>query len=154
MLQTRIRVAPALMTVTNPPVGRAAFTHLVRSTGAIARTTLKGMQLHLARLCLNCGEIHDQQTCPLCMSESFAFISRWVPAPERRAQPRPLPSRDTADIYRQLLDAKSEESGARRWIKRGVLGLGVAAIAGWAWRGQSAASRESPSPGTPPDELP
>jgi hypothetical protein len=103
------------------------------------------MQLHVARLCLDCEEIHDQQTCPLCTSESFAYISRWVPAPERRAQPRQLPSRDTADIYRQLLDPSPQESGTRRWVKRGILGLGVAAIAGWAWRGKPAASGEATS---------
>ena len=94
------------------------------------------MQLRVARLCLDCEEIHDRQTCPLCSSESFAYISRWVPAPERRTQPRELPSPDTADIYRQLLDANNQKTGARRWVKRGILGLGVAAIAGWAGAGR------------------
>ena len=28
------------------------------------------MQLHVARLCLECQEVHDQQTCPACSSES------------------------------------------------------------------------------------
>ena len=100
------------------------------------------MQLHVARLCLDCEEIHDQQMCPLCSSESFAFISRWVPAPERRTQPRTEPrqvaSRETAEIYRQLLDPKPQASGTKRWVKRGIVGLGVAAIAGWAWRGKPA----------------
>jgi hypothetical protein len=65
----------------------------------------EAMQLHLARLCLNCEDIHDQQTCPICSSESFAYVSRWIPAPEGRTHPRQLPSRETADTYRQLLDA-------------------------------------------------
>jgi hypothetical protein len=92
------------------------------------------MQLRVARLCLDCEEIHDQKTCPLCSSESFAYISRWVSVPERRTQPREVPSPDTADIYRQLLDTNNQKTGAKRWVKRGILGLGVAAIAGWAWR--------------------
>ena len=104
------------------------------------------MQLRVARLCLNCEEVHDQQTCPRCSSESFTHISRWIPAPERRAQPRERPApdtADTADIYRQLLDANNQKGGARRWVTGGILGLGVAAIAGWAWR-RTPASAEAP----------
>jgi hypothetical protein len=104
------------------------------------------MQLHVARLCLDCEEVHDQQTCPLCSSESFAYISRWVPAPERRAQPREVASRETAEIYRQLLDPNPPPpSGTKRWVKRGIVGLGVAALAGWAWRGKPAARSDGPS---------
>jgi len=94
------------------------------------------MQLHVARLCLDCEDVHDQPTCPQCSSESFAYISRWVPAPERRTQPREMPSRETADIYRQLLNPAPQASGTKRWVTRGIVGLGVAAIAGWAWRGK------------------
>src|SRR4029079_5959563 len=106
----------------------------------------------VARLCLNCDEVHDQLTCPLCSSESFAYISRWVPAPERRTQPRQRPSRETADIYRQLLEAKPQRVDSRRWRKRGVLVLGAAVIAGWALRrttsgsgGTSAAMENAPA---------
>lgn len=114
------------------------------------------MQLHIARLCLNCQDIHDQQTCPVCSSESFAYISRWIPAPERRTQPRELPSRETADTYRQLLDANRQTSGARRWVKRGVLGLAAVGMAGWAWRRKAATGGEAISPATPaaPSERP
>src|SRR5207245_9275946 len=93
------------------------------------------MQLHIARLCLDCEEIHDQQTCPICSSESFAYISRWIPAPERRrTRPRVQESGETADVYRQLLNPETKPSGARRWVKRGVLGLTAVGIAGWALR--------------------
>jgi predicted nucleic acid-binding Zn-ribbon protein len=94
------------------------------------------VQLHIARLCLDCDEIYDQQTCPICSSESFAYISRWIPAPERRARPRAAAteSRETVDTYRQLLDTDGSRSGANRWLKRGVLGLAAVGIAGWAWR--------------------
>ena len=47
------------------------------------------MQLRKARLCLDCEELHDQWQCPVCASETFAFITRWMPAPERRKKPRP-----------------------------------------------------------------
>jgi predicted nucleic acid-binding Zn-ribbon protein len=92
------------------------------------------VQLHIARLCLDCEEIYDQQTCPVCSSESFAYLSRWIPAPERRTRPRSSDSREAVDTYRQLLNADRAESGARRWVKRGVLGLAAVGIAGWAWR--------------------
>jgi hypothetical protein len=43
------------------------------------------VKLTTARLCLNCDEIHDAQTCPVCTSETFAYLTRWIP----RAQPEP-----------------------------------------------------------------
>ena len=104
------------------------------------------MQLHVARLCLDCQDIHDQQTCPVCSSESFAYISRWIPAPERRIHPRPLPSRETADTYSQLLDGNRETSDMRRWVKRGVLGLAAVSMAGWAWRRKAATGGKTTSP--------
>ena len=36
------------------------------------------MRLMNARLCLDCEEVHDEQHCPICSSESFAFLTRWV----------------------------------------------------------------------------
>ena len=97
------------------------------------------VQLHIARLCLDCDEVYDQQTCPICSSESFAYISRWIPAPERRARPRPAAteSRETLETYRQLLDTDHSKPGAGRWLKRGVLGLAAVGLAGWAWRRKS-----------------
>jgi hypothetical protein len=92
------------------------------------------MQLHVARLCLDCEELHEQQTCPVCSSESFVYISRWVPTPERRTRPRDVPSRETASVYRDLLDRNNETPSSRRWLKRSVLGVAAVSMLGWAWR--------------------
>jgi len=88
------------------------------------------MQLRVARLCLDCEEIHDAQACPVCASEAFAFLSRWVPAPERRIRPRPTTSPE-AETYRELLAPNRQP---RPWIKRGLVGLTIVGLAGWAWK--------------------
>lgn len=46
------------------------------------------MQLRVARVCLNCEEVHDAQHCPMCASETYAFLKKWVPVDDRRARPR------------------------------------------------------------------
>ena len=49
------------------------------------------MQLRVARLCLDCEELHTEDTCPRCASESYAFLSSWLPSEERRRWRRPGP---------------------------------------------------------------
>jgi len=112
------------------------------------------MQLYVARLCLDCEEIHDQQTCPVCSSESFSYISRWVPAPERRAHPRPVPSHETADTYRQLLEGERQASGVTRWIRRGAVGIAAVSIAGWIWSRKGAIGGERIATPGAPEEHP
>jgi hypothetical protein len=46
------------------------------------------VQLRNARLCLDCEELHDQSICPLCASERFVYLSRWLGVYERRSHPR------------------------------------------------------------------
>ena len=41
-----------------------------------------GMKLQEARLCLDCEELHTQEQCPVCASEAFSFLSRWIPSNE------------------------------------------------------------------------
>jgi hypothetical protein len=92
------------------------------------------MQLRTARLCLDCEEIHDGQQCPICASETFAFISRWVPAPERRTLPRTSAAPPEAAVYQQLLEGETRRPRAARLLKRGALGLAALSVAGWLLR--------------------
>jgi hypothetical protein len=93
------------------------------------------MQLRTARLCLDCDEVHDAPQCPVCASEMFTYMTRWVPSPERRARPRPATSPE-ADVYRRLIDppAKQNASRGRQLLKGGVLGLTALGVAGWLWK--------------------
>jgi LPXTG-motif cell wall-anchored protein len=80
------------------------------------------MQLRLARLCMDCEELHDQRQCPVCASESFAYVSRWVPVRERRFQPRaPKPASEP------LAGGASKT----RTATYSVVGLALAGAAGW-----------------------
>ena len=97
------------------------------------------MQLRNARLCLDCEEVHDSDHCPSCASETFAFITRWVPAPERRSRPRPVdatPVPETLDTYRQMLEP---EKKSNRWtlVQGGAVGLAVFGIARWLSQGNA-----------------
>jgi hypothetical protein len=47
------------------------------------------MQLRVARLCLDCEELHNADTCPRCASQAYAFLSNWLPVDERRKWRRP-----------------------------------------------------------------
>ncbi len=92
------------------------------------------MQLRTARLCLDCEEVHDEYRCPLCASDQFTYISRWVPAPEGHARPRPAPTPPPeAEAYRQLVRGGPPQR-ASRWSKTlmgvGAAGLGAAGLAG------------------------
>jgi len=119
------------------------------------------MQLRNARLCLDCEEVHDAAHCPACASESFAFITRWVPTPSApsadaaAAAPTPAPaaraetprrapqslepaSRETLDTYRQLLNGREPQPASNwRLVKRGAVGLALFGLAGWAWKQQN-----------------
>jgi hypothetical protein len=95
------------------------------------------MQLRTARLCLDCEEVYDAMVCPSCASETFTYITRWIPAPERRHRPRPTTSPE-AEMFRGLVgkDAaasppSSQPQGGRRLLKGGAIGLTALGLAGW-----------------------
>jgi hypothetical protein len=90
------------------------------------------VQLRLARLCHDCEEVHADQQCPVCASETFTFITRWVPVPERRKRPRPTTSPE-AEIYRQLTRPDEDRPAGGRFLKRAAVGLTALGIAGWLW---------------------
>lgn len=101
------------------------------------------MQLRNARLCLDCEEVHEAPTCPACASESFAFITRWVPAPDRpERQParRPPEPKDPEELetYRQLLDPP-RKGGRWKMVTGGALGLALVGVASWLWKGDGKA---------------
>ncbi len=95
------------------------------------------MQLRAARLCLDCEEVHDANVCPACASETFTYMTRWIPAPERRRGPRPTTSPE-AEMFRSLMTKDSATPPApgpnRRILKQGVVGLTALGLAGWLFR--------------------
>ena|SRR6187399_2180624 len=99
------------------------------------------MKLRNARLCLDCDEIHEEPHCPMCASESFAFIKRWVPASERRSRQRPPEPevdgarRETVTTYKELL-AAGQEPRLTAWqlVRGGAVSLALLGAAGWMWR--------------------
>ena len=95
------------------------------------------MQLRKARLCLDCEEVHDANVCPSCASETFTYLTRWIPAPERRRVPRPETAPE-AEVLRTLVaqDAPAPPSavGKGRMLKQGVVGLTALGVAGWLFR--------------------
>ena len=80
--------------------------------------------------------------CPICGSESFAYITRWVPTPEGLPERRPVkavpPTPHVVDAYRQLLAPVRPAPSKARWITRGLVGLAAMSAAAWAWKGKGA----------------
>ena len=116
------------------------------------------MKLDVARLCLDCEEVHERQHCPSCGSEVFAFLTRWIepaaePRPEgRRVRPRapePQPSPEHVEAYRELLHGERPRRGGL--MAKSVLGLAAFSLAGWAWRSVSR-EREARPDDTPREE--
>src|SRR6266571_4341287 len=99
------------------------------------------MQLHAARLCMDCQEVHIAARCPVCASEAFAPLSRWIPAQERRARARSTAESDAAETYRRLLTANDTDKSSGRWPKRVAFILALS-VGGWLWRRPSRALRK------------
>jgi hypothetical protein len=110
------------------------------------------MQLRVARLCLDCEEVHDEYQCPVCASDQFTYLTRWVPAPERRQRPRPAtaPSPDV-DVYRRLIQGEPVPRKGRL-LSRALLGLGAAGVVGLFLGGRRARTTGDGEPGEPSEE--
>jgi hypothetical protein len=120
------------------------------------------MRLMNARLCLDCEEVHDEQHCPICGSESFAFLTRWVSpsdtvaaeaAPRNTRPPDPVDRREQVDAYRQilnstpLLNSTPPAQNRGRIVARGALGLALLGVARMIWRAAPEPRSESkPAP--------
>ena len=99
------------------------------------------MKLRTARLCLDCEEVHDAQQCPVCVSESFVYLTRWIPVAVGNDEPHPAAPPDAA-VYKRLLVANAVRPKAVRLLKRGAIGLAAISLARWLWR-QSSAARDA-----------
>jgi len=73
------------------------------------------MQLRVARLCLDCEELHADKRCPRCASASYAFVTNWLPCEERRRFGRNrTPAGDTARRFSAVLQSVA------RWLRGNV----------------------------------
>jgi hypothetical protein len=101
------------------------------------------MRLDDARLCLDCEEIHQEQECPACGSEAFAFLTRWIqstapkpkkPQPPAAAQARSTQVAEHLAAWRGITDGGGDDSGrGKKIVTRSLLGLAAMGLAGWAW---------------------
>jgi len=115
------------------------------------------MQLRNARLCLDCEEVHDAPQCPVCASESFAFMTRWVPAPERRDRPRlqEPPRPVELQAYRTLLDPAHRPNGSGwKLARQGAMSLALIGVAGWLWKSAAADASAGKTGGASPGKEP
>jgi hypothetical protein len=90
------------------------------------------MHLQEARLCLDCEELHTADRCPRCASDAFAFVTRWIPANERRVYVRRPPS-----------DTQPTHSNRSRWLTGAAGGLAALAAVRWLWKAPAAPSQRS-----------
>jgi hypothetical protein len=116
------------------------------------------MQLRTARLCLDCEEVHDEGQCPVCASETFTYLSRWVPSDERRRRPRteapvaaaartaqpPTHAEGELDAYRRFSTGEIAAPKGRQLLKKGVMGLAAVGVLGWLWGRQDSGQPKSP----------
>jgi hypothetical protein len=96
-----------------------------------------------ARLCLDCEELHELDHCPICGSETFAFVTRWVKPSEADSHetssakearpPDSVARREQVDAYRQILDP-TPPPRRNRLLTSGALGLAILGLARLALR--------------------
>ena len=97
------------------------------------------MHLGLARLCLDCHEVHEFDRCPACTSEVFAFITRWIKLDSPPPRQHPSKAGDAAaaaekiNTYRQILQPTESGSRTAAWLRNGSLLVAAAYVARWTW---------------------
>jgi RNA polymerase subunit RPABC4/transcription elongation factor Spt4 len=113
------------------------------------------MRLVNARLCLDCEEVHGDQHCPICGSESFAFLTRWVTPSDtvaadtstsRTTRPSDaVERREQVDAYKQILNPPPPRRG--RMVARAGLGLALLGLARMWFRSSSDTRQQARSDG-------
>ena len=79
--------------------------------------------------------------CPACASETFTFLTRWVPSPEPRKE-RPEHTSPQVEIYRNLLGGNNASGSNRtRMLKQGLIGLTAVGLFGWLWQSSQSSGR-------------
>ena len=97
------------------------------------------MRLRHARLCLDCEEIHAASHCPVCASESFAYVSRWIPPGATRTEARPsgIAAHPSTTAANPEIDAAAgslpRKPKRRRWVRRGAAGVALIALTRVLW---------------------
>ena len=111
----------------------------------------------MARLCLDCDEVHDEYRCPACASDQFSYLTRWVPVPERPDRPRrprpPVEPRPEVEVYRRLIHGEPPTPRRGRLVTRALMGLGAAAGLAGLFIGARGARAERGSTDDGPDEA-
>jgi hypothetical protein len=98
------------------------------------------MRLAVARLCLDCEEVHDGDRCPVCGSQTFAFLKKWVlptalseGSLRLQKDVRSSASPKQLKTYQQLLEPDRPASRKRSLIARGALGLAILGAVRLVW---------------------
>lgn len=106
------------------------------------------MHLGVARLCLDCHEIHEYDRCPACTSEAFAYITRWIKLDNAATcTPTDRNSHSAAvekiDTYRQILQPTASGPRTIKWLRNGSLLLAAGYVARWGWHIASRQTNDS-----------
>src|SRR5262245_58070570 len=93
------------------------------------------MHLGVARLCLDCHEVHEYDRCPTCTSETFVFLTRWIaldnpPTREPVEQRNASRAAEKVAAYRQILHP---ETRGGKWLRNGGLVIAAAYFARLGW---------------------
>src|SRR5256885_1752670 len=99
------------------------------------------MQLRGTRLCLDCEELHQEDRCPACASDAFAYLTRWVRVEERGDKRRVL--------ARRTPPAPTPPPGLSRWLTGGAAGLVLVTTGRWLWKSTRARQWPEATPHKP-----